>query len=402
MTDEMIEKDKLVSLERSLRPLWKITFYGGFLFDWCRKIPSQCCASFWVRFVGCFIWFALLVLNCVFELVQLGLVVMQPYSSIHSIVNNLIWLCQFPAALASMAVFLQKRRLLLSFFEDWRHLESQLPLLALKKKDGRLYTLLYGGYLVMAVVMIAGVTVVMVNRTEASYLLSHYPTLRDAMTLPGVFIFHLSSVTVGLIFVSLADLVPAWTFFHAGIALRALAAEIEYKNGGVFKVDNNLVSVRDGGMRFQSIWTRFEVLSKLIKRANKLFGSLVIIEQFLLLFMICVLVYMVLSEIRDPNWDTIVCLVGTIVFSLRLSTTLLMASKLHASSQHLKLVLSKSLLISGSQNQVAQFEYFYVRVKESSLTARPWDLYDVTPSALLKVFGLVISYVIVLLQSRSK
>ena len=33
------------SLERYLAPLWKITYYIGMFFDWCRPIPQKSCFS---------------------------------------------------------------------------------------------------------------------------------------------------------------------------------------------------------------------------------------------------------------------------------------------------------------------------------------------------------------------
>ena len=55
-------------LEKSLAPLWKLTYYSGLFFDWCAKIPHQSWKSVAAHYIviafGMTVYLQQLVLSC--------------------------------------------------------------------------------------------------------------------------------------------------------------------------------------------------------------------------------------------------------------------------------------------------------------------------------------------------
>jgi len=241
----------------------------------------------------------------------------------------------------------------------------------------------------------------MFNRPEASYLLSHYQILKESITFPGVVTFHLVSFFFMYVFLVLCELVPAWTFYHAGLALQSFVKEIEQliniNNSNKKRVDNGITK---SGCEIRNIQLRYEVLSRLTDRANKLFGPWMVFEKAWSFFLISALLYIVLSKInKEPDFATLAYAVGMVIFSFRLVTCTLMAAHVYKCARRLRVVLSialsREVMNPEETNRAAQF---LRRMRENPLGARPLNLYDITPSLLFTFYSFAISYVFILLR----
>lgn len=104
MVKELISEDE-ISLEASLRPLWKFSWYTGLLFDWCRLMPNQSRLSVTVRYMIIAL-FALILFILLFAFsLQLGFAFWN-MNSIHEVVPNFTWLNPIISSIITMIDFI--------------------------------------------------------------------------------------------------------------------------------------------------------------------------------------------------------------------------------------------------------------------------------------------------------
>ena len=398
----MASKENLEnSLERSLLPLWFLSYHGYLLFDWCKEFPGKSRLTIIAHCVGIFFCITAMLMECGYETYQLWQEIFKTNSTIVSIMPNLLWVSNFPPGLITALFFLIKRNDFLSFFKDWKELENRM-ICHPKTPLNRLRVWVYGGIALAMTASSVALIGMVLNRLDASYLLSFYPIIREKLTIWGVALFHFIPLCWAFGFVVLADLVPAWTFYHGGLILGSLTLEIEkiFKNLPESGISNNIAS------NFEEIRLKYESASELMKRANRLFGWITVVNHGVTFFIICAELYNVFNTVHKGDWDTWSSFVFLSVYVARLAISILMAAQLEASSDMMRLALSIVLTSNISRNTAIgaddnkKWEMFLFRLRESPLVARPLGLYQLTPSLLLTATNLIITYVFVLLQSN--
>lgn len=384
------------SLEHSLKPLWVVTYYGCALFDWCKEIPNKSCWSILIHSIGIFICLSLMKLGFGYEAYQLSQEIIKPNSTINSVLPNLIWVSNYPPGIVAALVFLIQRNDLLSFFKKWKCYEEQI-ILKPKTNFKWLFALIYGLVVVLTAGLVAAGVSLLLQKPDASYLLSYYPIFVEHLTLPGIIVLHFISSFWSYCFIILADLVPAWTFFHIGQALRSLALEVrehfdELPGGQTCKKPC-----------LQHIRVKFEILSNFTDKANQLFGKITIVNQGLIFFMICAEFYNVLKTIRKSDGDTLSSFLLLVISVTRFFISFLMAAHLESSTDQLKSTVSVALLEENklSAEDFQKCKLFLSRLKDNPLIVKPLNLYRMTPALLLTIANLSITYVVVLLQSEN-
>lgn len=328
--------------------------------------------------------------SVVFHVFQLVVGILKPNSTTHSIVLSVMWSTIFIVALMAALVFVFKRKELLSIFEKWKQLEAQLvPVKVSRSSYNTYYRSFFSIYVVAGLALPFVSLVVAFTDTEASFLLSHYPVFRDTLTIPGIMFYHTVTACAAWVFVGLSDFVPSWTFYHAGLALEYLAAELEIESKGL-------------NIRMARIQLCYGNLYRLVRKANELFGIIVAFNHAFFVVVICVLFYTVASTIREFDWDTLIYFCSLILFVWRMIMSDLMASHVYSSSVKLRATLSKAIcteeLMEREERKKAQ--RLLIWMSHASLSARPLNLFSITPSSILTVSSLIISYVIVLLQTK--
>ena len=156
------------------------------------------------------------------------------------------------------------------------------------------------------------------------------------------------------------------------------------------------------------VWTRYENVGKMVSRADYLFGSFLVYGQVANVFCMTMLVYSVLYNLGDalkmrtvgPILSNIFILIG-IVF--RFSSSVIISSQLHSSVSKFRAALN--YLMSKHWNRISKedrelLRSFMWRIQSDPLVASPLGVYKVTPSVLVSGLSVVVSYVIVLLQSK--
>ena len=107
-----------VTLEETLRPLWKLTYYSGILLDWCyEQLPKYRILRF-VRYLTVALTIGLFTSVAVFETIQV-LKAIKGSSNIHLVITNLMWLTPFVMVLINQWSCLYRRKEFLNFFKDF-------------------------------------------------------------------------------------------------------------------------------------------------------------------------------------------------------------------------------------------------------------------------------------------
>lgn len=249
-----------------------------------------------------------------------------------------------------------------------------------------------GAYALLGVGLIIGIFITTKNEPEASFLLSSYPSLRDFFTLPVLGAFHTISVLISWILLSLADLVPALVFTHAGLILNSLNSEVEHH----FSVGDYVTGLRPA-------WLHYETLRRLTDKANILFGWIIFADYTVKFCMICVLCYSILGNFFNANVDVSIFYFGTFSFVFRLVSCNLLASQLHHANLRFKSTVSSLFSLNchrmtGQEREMVGL--FLGRLEQNPIVAQVLGVMQITPKMLLTMASLITSYVIVLLQSK--
>ena len=204
----------------------------------------------------------------------------------------------------------------------------------------------------------------------------------------------------------LSGAVPGFVFYHAGQILRSIKCDIEHTF--IQLTDNSNIKMLSSSARstFQiqmhAIFLRYEILSKLVKRANKLFGALMIFNHATLLFMIVVLLYSIFHQIQRSRIDALIFFSAIIPYSYLLLINHLLSAQLSSASSKLKFTLSSMMArncLRLTKEDLSIASIFLSHLQEDKLAARPLNLYSINNSSILTLTSIIISYVMVLLQA---
>ena len=408
-----------ITLEESLRPLWKLTYYSGILLDWCRPMPNQNRLCKTICYAGISFSFSLLFSVVVFELIQLiFLIGDMPY--IHAVIPNLVWFTPLVLAILTYFHYLRRRREFLIFFEDWNCLEKEFTnsnMSCVVCNSKRIHTFMYAAYIVMTIGSLVSVGFEIRNNPEAPYLISTYPSIRGAFSLFVIGSIHLLAIFLVWTLLSLSDFVPSFVHYHAALAVSWLENNGKVDFAECFSTTRSypikplkgaFETTRDLASSIRIMWIRFESINEMINRANYLFGCFMVYVQGGAIFMITTLLYSVLFNLEDAlnlrfTSGIVVYVLNLIVVLFRFTSCVLISSQLYRSVG--KFSNSLNYLLSQYWDRMSKEERhllrsFISRLQGDHLVASPLELYNITPTMLLTIFGLVVSYVIVLLQSK--
>ena len=417
-----------LSLETSLLPLWKFSWYSGILLDWCRPMPNQSRLSVILRYI-----FITITIFCFsFFLFTYGWITLTTawrINSIHEIIPNFISLVPISLSSITMIDYLIHRNNYLGFFIKWGRFEKKINFAKVSQKDNqsvkRFRLVVYGLYLLQAVVIISSFVYLVLfqsydnsssEKGQPTYLLLlNYPAFKEILVYPILELIQLLVVSMAFFLTTMVDLVSAFFYYHASIVLKKLKQETETAFTIVDTVKENgdprlfLRPTTAPPMKFveviYGIWSRYEKLRGLVAKADALFGPSMILNHSLMFFMLCTVGYAVLRNFKivmaDPE-QTLYFLVF-IMFSFRFVWTVLFMSKLASSAKILRISvvsLQSRHWFSLQASDKIILQNFIKQMDLDALAACPCDFYRVTPIIIINVSTLIISYTIVLLQAK--
>ena len=406
------------SLKETLRLWWKMTEFG-LLLDWCHPYRNQHRILNTLKIAGVVFNFLFLFAMAAFQLYQL-IVGITTTRSVHAIVPFLVWFASVPIAISIQIYFILHRHQFLSFFNDWTLYERQFSsrcsraslISELKKTRSHVKWLKISLIFSIPIAM----TVIVFKEPEAPYLLSHYQLFRDYLTLPGVAIIHFMNIIVILVLFVLSDAVPGMVFYHIGIETRIILKEFEHLFAQVnystlpapIKFCNDRTSrinERKFSNEIRQLIDCFETLRKLCNQSNRLFGVPIAQNHGIKFFIILDMLYSVFYEFKKGS-PVLTAGLYFLVFLSNindLARCILLKTYTYCSSEHLRVTLNSLLhqhwdLISKEDRELIQS--FLCQLHTDPLAATPLSLYTITPSILLTLTSLTVTYLVILLQTN--
>ena len=359
MVKEIIAEDE-ISLEASLRPLWKFSWYTGLLFDWCRAMPNQSRLSIIARYMTIAL-FALIFFILLFAFfLQLGFAFWN-MNSIHEVVPNFTWLNPIISSIITMIDFIIRRNEYLAFFADWALLENQLDFTRISKDTRRkikLYTKLFCFIYFWSALfyVFIGIYLFIFRATytdsdivgKRRLFLQDYKILRELVPFPSLGLIQLVAYVTAMFYIALADIVSAFTFNQGGIIADLLGDElsslgtISSKTDSTVDYENRLrvhslstyPTTGKVAEAIHRIWFRYEQLRILVNRANSFFGPAMIFNHGFMVFMCCTELYAILRHFKLVWSDFQQAFYGIslLFFVFRFVWTILWMSKLSKST----------------------------------------------------------------------
>ncbi len=415
------EKYVDISLEKTLRPLWILTYKTGILLDWIHQDKRKHRIVV-VTIRSIIITAVLLLLSfvMVFELSQLFIGI-KTMDRIHSIVLNLIWFIPtFPPVLTIIS-YIFNRKAYTTYFQDWTRLEPKIS------SSKKIHHFIYFAYVLKTIASSIILTIDIYYHTFESQLLSSYPILVKTLKFPTLAIIHIAAIIFQWIFFSLNDLVPAFVFYHQSLALNYIEKDLiaffchfsiiqniisndDIETPTVIESQITITEEKGLSMTIRQLWTRFEDVALMVGRANQLFGRLILVGHASILFMMCILFYESLHHLTydfaSVNYGPVKMgsfLINLIAYTFRLTSCTLLAARVQQNSSRIRNTMTWHLsqyfdLIPIKDRDVLIL--FNSRLQQrDTLSASPLDLYNIKSSILLSIMGIIGSYVAILLQS---
>lgn len=401
------------SLKETLRPWWRIT--RCILLDWC--YPYSDYEHVFVRvarYVSIIFVCLLLFIMTGFQLYRLVHDALS-MTTIHSGIPYLIWFASLPITISTHLYYLYYRQQYLSFFEDWSSFEKHIALrnshqaiIPILKKT-RIFTI--GSKEILKIGMLVALTYFVFKCPDAPYLLSYYQSLRDVLTLPVLGLVYIVTIILLLVVKALNETVPTLVFYHAGLEVQILQEEVErlftllhpstQRTNKLFN-QINLSSHNLFAIQVRQIFSNYNHLRVLVDRANSLFGSLIFQGYGMEFLVICTMLYTVLYQFQTSPETVGVFFTVLLVNLYDLVFCTMLTSKVYRASENLRTVLAT--LLNRYWDSIARDERDILMVilgglRTDPFAATPLGLYSVTPSILLTMASLVVTYVIIMLQS---
>jgi len=204
------------------------------------------------------------------------------------------------------------------------------------------------------------------------------------------------------VFFPLIDIVPIFVYYHASKIIEALTWEV------IELTDDT--SVSKSKIVFD-IWSRFEALCKMVVRADRLFGAVIILCHGILFFNICCNVFFLLNMFKNPdtfevtNETFLLFLTSFILCLLRLLVSVCIISSLYRHSCDIVTTVGhfshqRDYFSDNEERRVTAS--FISQLRSNHLAAYPCCLYKIKPSIFLTLFSSIVTYTIILMQTNDQ
>ncbi len=431
------DKSKKIFLIETLKPLWKMTQYTGLLLDWGGNPNSDqtdgslsgSVFKILPRILVIFLAFVFLIGLAIFELYELVIKIinLQNASSIiANLVINIVFLLPLPHACFNLFHFTSINQKLAKLIKCFLLLESQHLLMTCKKRFDRVekkrrscYSTIFGSNLFTFI----GITFMTFQSPDFTVFLTASDTLCTIFPIPLLQAYQVSVFLLVVLYQILTDLIPSFIYYHAGTAMLAIHDEIHHMKAvlmqKVIKQDfhpssrtDNEITVDEKREKplgaqhhiFLQIWSKYNLLRQLVKKVDRLFGWMSLLDYGVKFFMICLMSYTILHNYRySPLIDIIIAFFIMLGYLMRLFCCVALKSELHQSREKLISLMAAYLnthWLDMSKEERQVFSAFQGQVNRDQLAASPKGIFVVNPGLLLTMLSLIVSYLIVLLQSN--
>ena len=387
--------DKPVFLDDFLRPLWKMLRFSGLYHNFLSSIKEN--RGFYIIRSLSTILVILLVTNFgVFQLTQLVIRLPNRKSIADISLNMLISVCCLLAVIF-LHQFYTKHNQLVEFFKNWKQAEMQFSDSCNRGRTGRIAKVVKALFFLITVSCPFMTLYWNLGSPDESVFFSHLQIFQDNFSL--IFLAFLFSVSMyfTVMFIVLIEIIPPVIFYLAGCSIENLNQELQNLSTSVHNRHSS--DFRNKNL-YLLIWKNYESVRRLVKRANQLFGVMIIANQFCYVFVACSHIYLVII-VYEKDLSLEIFVINIIFTVARTIGSNWLFSHLRTSCCELKSAVAD--LLSKKWDFLAQEQRniltsFLIRLDKRDAVARPLNLYDIDPTNLLSLLTVLISYVIVLLQ----
>lgn len=389
------------SLQRSLASVCKFSYYSGILLDWCHvshpKRRNR--AVVVIHHTTIALFFLINIFNLLIEFLELTFAI-QDGSSLGQLLPRVILFGGRPCISGTFVIFILHRKRFLRYFQDWSKVESTiLKNQSIDIASDRVYFILKIVHLFSCGAIVVGYTMIIFmgdsgNDNNGTTTIGVKDLFRRFMTPLGYNLIEVINIYSSVVLFAMNDLVPSFVYHHTAKLVRMLQKEICEACHHKRKASNDLqIMILD-------IWIRYDEVSHLISRANSDFGPLVVINHGLVVFDLCC-ASVILFYQSNTSGIAFYLPVVLICFGRMVWSVGLIGKVSEADAQTLSAVttLHSREWPSMNRDERSVLRAFLNQLQQSRLTASPCQFYDVTPSLLLAVISLVVTYTIFLLQS---
>jgi len=376
-----------LSLETSFHLGWKWIKFTGLHPDLLLISVQQHRATAVARYLFTLFILLLSLAYGVFELIQLFIEIWSAEKMVDA-VPNLIFANYIIIIIACQYIIWAHRGEISELFNDWKQVEMQsksINLTAIRK--------VINGHFIWGLIFAIIILVLMFAQNylepQKSYFLSYYSFVRENFDILLICTFQSVSAGYVIIMAIIKNLYPLIFFYHAACIVENLVEEWEAKLR------------REEYIRV--IWRKYERILHLVDRANKLFGSLLLMLHFYLTFNVCLMLYFSIVKYQSYTRILFTAILTTIVMTSMILTYNWVLSQLYFSTQRLQKSLADELSRKWYQLNEANRHLlvsFLARIDKGDMAVRPLNLFTVCPSNLLSILEATMNYVVVLAQSR--
>jgi 7tm Chemosensory receptor len=400
----MSEQVKM-SLTDSLKPIWLSTYGAGVLPDWCKEFQRRLCSRI-ANGIGIASTLIIVTFVGAFQLWQL-ISQIKVMVNIHSVVTNVLWFYGYPVSIMVHLHYMIHRSRYLDFFSRWNKLERRYLMRGHFPAKNWGLRCLIGVHLILIIISTLVTGVLIFAGPETSILMKTCKILRDIFTVPVIGVIQTISYGQCRIVGLLCDIVPGTVFYHAALTVRSLEEELHLKFA-LLKLTRtpSIDQKRQICLKkeLNDWWSHYINLKRSVCRANDLFGLVIALNDGLLFSVICCVTYSFLYNLKtgDP-WQLVTMFFCMSVNTFRLVSSTLLASKLQRSSRQLSAAFTALSCRNWqllNEHEERMVEMIMNHLRDEPLCARPWDLYDLNYTFLLKVLSIAATYVVILLQSK--
>ena len=394
-----------ILLDDSVGLLWSFMRYNGLLPNFCRnKQENRMCyiARFMIT-LSAMLFILIYSGFLIWEIIEIA----RDTVEVLKVIEILYTLVSMLSALFFLIHYLVYRDEFMELFEDWRKMEIEFSSPSTATKRGTMIKLIYVLYL--AVLIGQPVTILIWNimdPNEVFFISSHSNELLSTLFLSSITAF---CYYYHVIYYCMGELMPTLFYYHAGCAIENIERELQdafifgrlsagHSTVSVTNVDNQ---PNRASKLFRGVWKKYETVFQFVKRANKLFAFSIICRHFTWFVLRCLAVYTILKMSNSLDTISKFFTVLNLIELLRAVLVNRLISYLYSSRDLLRdtiaaLLSQKWQLLSEDDRNL--LIVFQSRLVDGILTISPFNLYTVSPSNLLSMLSLIVTYIIVLLQ----
>jgi len=376
-----------LSLEENLRLGWKWLKYTGLHPNLLLITVDQHRWSATVRFLFT-IFILLLILGYgVYQVVQLVIMSWKVEKMVET-VPNVMFTISLLYVVAYQFLVWMKRKKIVELFKDWKQIELQSKCSHVTETK-KLINLFYKSVFCSTICYVPMIFAWNLMEPERTFFLSHYWVVREMFGLYAICTVNTFIVIFSSISLICSIFLPMIFFYHVALIVGSLTEEWDarLRNEEYLRV----------------IWRKYEKIVDLVDRGNECFGAILIIQHLVFVSYICLSVFYSMQQVGNSTMIFCLCFFGSIGCGISLCGYNWMLSQLYFSTKKLQKSIADALTRDWYKlGETGRHLHgsFLARLDKGGPAVCPLNLFIVCPSNLLSMLGVIMNYLVVLVQSR--